>query len=212
MPGTSSDRFPPLTAAQLETVLFGAADVVLALGHDRRIQALRTAPGFDVPAEPDWIDRTLDEVICVASRAKLPSLLSQGSADGKARWRHMNFYFGGVSVPLLVRYYGFDGVGGGRHVIVGRDLRPTVAMQAKVQRAVIEMEQRAEDQRTDPRLSDLAAQVGERPLDLIVDEMARMLERLCIAEALRRSGADSDAAAQMLGIEPQELARRRQIL
>jgi transcriptional regulator with GAF, ATPase, and Fis domain len=119
-------------------------------------------------------------------------------------------------VPILVKYFGFDGLGGGRHLIVGRDLRPTIQLQQRVQQVLVEMEQRSEDRGhgtvRDLRLGDAAATIGERPLTQIVSETARTLERLCIDEALRRAQGNEAAAASLLGLPAEELAQRRRML
>jgi hypothetical protein len=209
---------PPLGAPQLEAALLGAVDLVLLMDTERMVTAVHLAPGLDLPFRPDWTGRDFGALVCAASRTKLTALFAQGqgTAANPARWRHLNFDFGRDSVPFLVKYFGFDGTGGGRHLIVGRDLRPTVQLQKRVQQVLVEMEQVSEDRGhgsvRDLRLGDAAARIGDRPLAQIVAETARTLERLCIDEALRRARGDDAAAAALLGLDPGEFALRRRML
>lgn len=217
---------PPLSSAQLEAALLGAVDLVLLLDSDRRVLQVHLAPGLDMPGPADWVGRDFGDLVCRASRAKLTALFTdgQGTAAHPARWRHLNVEFGRASMPastpasmpVLIKYFGFDGAGGGRHLIVGRDLRPTVLLQKRVQQVLVEMEQASEERGhgtpRDLRLGDAAATVGVRPLAQIVAETARTLERLCIDEALSRARGDEGAAAALLGLDPAEFSQRRRML
>jgi hypothetical protein len=220
MPPLSTDpqALPPLSPAQLEAALLGAVDLVLMLDSDRIVRQVHLSPGLELPSHPEWVGRDFGTLVCLASRTKLTALFAQGqgTAAQPARWRHLNFDLGRKSVPILVKYFGFDGLGGGRHLIVGRDLRPTIQLQQRVQQVLVEMEQRSEDRGhgtvRDLRLGDAAATIGERPLTQIVSETARTLERLCIDEALRRAQGNEAAAASLLGLQAEELAQRRRML
>jgi transcriptional regulator with GAF, ATPase, and Fis domain len=53
--------------------------------------------------------------------------------------------------------------------------------------------------------------LGQRPLGQIVSETARALEQLCIAEAMRRSDDNPEAAARLLGLPPEEVRRRARV-
>lgn len=207
-----------LGPAEIELALLSTVDLALVLDTDLRVQALQVGPGLHLPGTAGWPGRPFASLVCKASQGKLQSLF--GSANGSRgrddRWRHLNVLTRGDSIPMLVKYFGFDGPAGGQHLILARDLRPTQAMQVRVQRALVEFEQAVEDRRSvpdpaDPRLSDASARVGQRPLAEIVADMARRLERLCLEEALRRSAGDPVQASRLLGIDRAELeARLRQ--
>jgi hypothetical protein len=189
-------------------LLLASADLLLFIDSDRRVQEVQAGWGVSFPGMSGWKGLQLDELFCIASRSKLPALLAENGAETPEppRWRHVNLQRVSDSAPVLVRYSGFPGPGGGVHLIVARDLRPTVAMQEQVQQAMVELERKAEalDPRV-PRIGDPVMHVGSRPLRHIMDETARTLKRLCIAEALRMTEGDRSAAARMLDISLEEL-------
>lgn len=123
-----------------------------------------------------------------------------------------------VALSVLVKYFELgEGVDRTR-VMIARDLRPTVNMQARLQRAFAGMEAAFESRGTLPGASTGALVVngmmdslGHRPLGQIVSETARALETLCVTEALRRCNGDADAAARLLGIDATEVRRRARI-
>jgi len=212
--GTEPHDLVMLEPGQLEFALLGAVDLVLMLDSDRRVTRVHVGPDMDLPGATDWLDRDFNTLVCAASQTKLPGIFAQDQrlTGGGLRWRHVNLQGAFGSFPMLIKYFGFDSAGGGRHVILGRDLRPTVALQAKVQKALTELERASEalqpTSAQDLRLGDAVAAIGRRPMQQIVSEMARTLERLCLDEALRRAGGDTAMAADLLGLAQDEVKRR----
>jgi hypothetical protein len=214
-PELEARTIPPLNATQLELALLGAVDILMLLDSNRVVQKVHLGPGLELPELSSWVGKDFSHLVCKASQTKLGDIFAhgQGTTGHPARWRHLNFHAHAGSLPLLVKYFGFDGSGGGRHLIIGRDLRPTVALQAKVQKVLMDMEQATEDQRASAplelRLFDATESVGQRPLNQIVAETARTLERLCIEEAMRRTNGNTTAAAELLGLAQSEFDLRR---
>jgi hypothetical protein len=218
---SSASRLPGLESAAVEALLSQMADLVLFLSPMQDIIALRAwGPVADVVC-PDWVGRSFASVISRDSRPKLAALFAADAAraDDTLRWRHVNLLCdSGPSLPVLVKYFEL-GEGPDRvPVIIARDLRPTVDMQARLQRAYTEMEA-AFESRTTPQGTPTGALVvggmmeslGHRPLGQIVSETARALEQLCVAEALRRSDDNPEAAARLLGVAPDEVRRRARL-
>jgi hypothetical protein len=207
---TPSPRLASLNAGSARQLFLATADLVLSIDSDRRVQEAVAGAGAVFPGMAGWVGLQLDDLLCAASRSKLPGLLADNGAEAAEppRWRHVNLQRGRDSVPVLVRYYGYSGPGGGLHLIVGRDLRPTVAMQEQVQRAIIELERKAEALDPEvPRIGDPVMHVGSRSLRHIMDQTAQVLKWLCVAEALRLSEGDRSAAARLLDIAEDELDR-----
>lgn len=218
IPGSELHHLARLDSGQLEFALLGAVDLVLMLDCDRRVTEVHVGPEMNLPGAAGWMGCDLNTLVCLASRTKLAGLFTQDPRQPGAprRWRHLNFLDATGSFPFLINYFGFDGAGGGRHVILGRDLRPTVALQAKVQKALTELEQASEalvaTSAQDLRLGDAVAGIGQRPMQQIVSEMARTLERLCLEEALRRANGDTAIAAELLGLPQKDVMQRLRMI
>lgn len=157
------------------------------------------------------------------------------SIDGtQARWRHINLHDGmGGSVPLLLKYAGVQEAPNSGGMLLGRDLRPTVELQDRFRRSHLELESRLEAlpapvashtgngngkgngngngyaastaRAGGAIIEAMITRLGHQPLDGIVAETARVLERLCATEALERSHGDRAAAARLLGISVEDL-------
>ena len=211
-----------LSPAQVECVVLQAADGLLVLDSLHRIRAVQLAGTLSGTAGADWIGEPLSAVVCPATRAKLDAILRSDacSDDPAARWRHVNLQRPPAeALPVLVKCLVIDAV----PVLLVRDLRPTFDLQARFQRAMIELEQ-SYQRLTAPPLArggrdpsgvaravvdDMLAAVGTRPLHQIVTETAQVLERLCIRQALDLSPGDSDAAARLLGVTRSDLDRMK---
>ena len=217
-----------LTSQQAGCVLAQTADLVFVLDAENRIEAVHAFGAMAEAVCPRWTGKSLAEIPGVDSRPKIPLLLADNAAraDGQARWRHLNITREGRdTLPLLLKFFSFAGPGRAGNMVVARDLRPTMAMQARVQRALVEMESgqgwgglpgaarpangRNGAARHDPVIDGAVSAIGRQPLDRIVADTARTLERLCIDEALRLAGDDAEGAAFLLGISPAELTERR---
>lgn len=210
---------PPLDPVQAEAALFSAADFVFSLSPDDVIVAAHAALDRDILTVGHWIGRPLAEVVSPDSRGKIAPLLGNDAAltGADARWRHLNFDTADDrSVPLLVKHLGLDGHGRAVRLLIARDLRPVGAMQRQFQSVLHQIEAAAQGDGRAPMAGvcplgargGLTARLGAQPLDMIIAEVARTLERICLREALDRAGGDRTRAAEILGLSPADLDRR----
>lgn len=199
---------PALDAGQAEAMLFSMADFVFSLSPDEVIIAAHAALDHDMLTLGHWIGRPLHEVVSADSQTKITRLLDNDAADpaADARWRHVNFDApDGGCVPLLVKYLGLDAQGRGVRLLIARDLRPVGQMQRQFQSVLQQMDSAAA---IPSARGAVTARIGAQPLDLIIAEVARTLERVCLREAMDRSGGDRIRAAELLGLSPDDLDRR----
>ena len=215
-------QLPGLDAPAVEALVGQMADLVLFLSPMQDIIALRAWGGLADAVCPDWVGRSFAAVLSRESRSKLAALFDGDAtrADDSLRWRHVNLLCDGAeSLPVLVKYFEWGQGASAVRAIVARDLRPTVAMQTRLQRAYTEMEAAFEARGIAAQATPTGALVvggmmeslGHRPLGQIVSETARALEQLCVAEAMRRCGDDPEAAAALLGIPADEVRRRARL-
>ena len=218
---TAPSQLPGLDPVTVDNLVGQMADLVLFLSPLQDIVAMRAWGSLASVACPDWVGRSFARVLSIESRSKLGAIFATDAATAPdtLRWRHVNLLCdGGPSLPVLVKYFELGDGPDRVRVIVARDLRPTVDMQARLQRAYTEMEAAFESRGT-PQGSSTGALVvggmldslGQRPLGQIVSETARALEALCVAEALRRTGDDAEAAGMMLGLTVDEVRRRARL-
>lgn len=219
--GVGPSQLPGLDSETVENIVGQMADLVLFLSPLQDIVAMRAWGALADVACPDWVGRSFAEVLSRESRSKLAAIFAADAAatQDPLRWRHVNLTCDSAeSLPVLIKYFEL-GEGAERvRVIVARDLRPTVAMQARLHRAYTEMEAAFESRGTLTGASSGALVVGgmleslgHRPLGQIVAETVRALETLCITEALRRTDEDPDAAALLLGVSTDEILRRARV-
>jgi hypothetical protein len=219
--GVQTTYLPDLDAGSVEALLGQMADLALFLSPMQDITSMRAWGSLAEVACADWVGRSFAEILSRDSRSKLESLFraEAGRAPDIVRWRHVNLVCdGGFSLPVLVKYFEL-GEGATRvRVMIARDLRPTVDMQARLQRAYTEMEAAFEQRGTLPGaatgamvVSGMMDSLGHRPLGQIVSETVRALETLCVAEALRRCNDDPEAASHLLGISADDVRRRARL-
>jgi hypothetical protein len=206
---------PALDPVQAETMLFHAADFVFSLSADQQVLAAHAALEPDILTVAHWIGRPLHEVVSADSRGKIARLLANDAADAAAdaRWRHINFDApDGGCIPLLVKFLGLDGQDRAMRLLIARDLRPMGQMQRQFQSMLHQIDAGPPAAPPPPRLGEapggLTARIGVQPLDLIIAEVARTLERICLREAMDRAGGDRTRAAALLGLSPDDLDRR----
>lgn len=167
-----------------------------------------------------------------------PLLAADAGTPGTvAPWRHINLIIGTeTTIPLLMKFSHLPPKSGLSGLVLVRDLRPTVELSERFRQATLEMERRYEslvhDQKRktrepgDARFDDIAhgspaaeragaslvagmvAKLAEHPMDAIVSETVRVLERMCITEALHRTKGGEADAAQLLGISLDDLRRK----
>ena len=218
---SSQSRLPPLEPGSVEALLGQMADLVLFLSPMQDITAMRAWGSLAGSACPDWVGRSFAEILSRDSRSKLESLFrtDAAAAPEAVRWRHVNLLCDGApSLPVLVKYFELGEGADRTRIIIARDLRPTVDMQTRLQRAYTEMEAAFETRGTLPGaatgalvVSGMMDSIGHRPLGQIVSETVRALESLCVTEALRRCNDDAEAAARLLGIATEEVRRRSRL-
>jgi len=226
-PDTTLLPLPALTPHQAGAVLAQTADMAFVLDEQNRIAEVHAFGAMAETVCPDWTGRNFADIPGIDSRAKVALLLADDASrpGSAARWRHLNIDRAGQeSLPLLLKFFAFAGPEKAGNMVIARDLRPTMAMQARVQRAMIEMEMGNEWSRAappapaangvigqaprDPVVTGAVNAIGRQPLDRIVADTARTLERLCIAEALRQAGDDPEAAALLLGLSRAQMEAR----
>lgn len=214
---------------QFASLLRNASDLVLFLGRDLTIVDIAQADGQGGSFPAFWQGRRLGDLLGPESISKLSSLLAQDVAQAgtMARWRHLNLDDGaGGSVPLLMKYAGLGGQGNSGGMLLCRDLRPTVELQNRFRQSHRELEARIEAlpvvvarpangdgsahavgtaRAGGAIVADMIARLGHQPMDAIVRETSRVLERLCATEALDRTHGDHDQAARLLGITVEDL-------
>lgn len=224
MSGPSATPFvqmPGLDAGAVELLLGQMADLALFLSPMQDITAMRAWGSLADVACTDWVGRSFAAILSRDSRSKLESLFraDAGRTPDIVRWRHVNLVCdGGLSLPVLVKYFEFGDGPDRVRAMIARDLRPTVDMQARLQRAYTEMEAAFETRGTLPGaatgalvVSGMMDSLGHRPLAQIVSETVRALETLCVTEAMRRCNDDPEAASRLLGIGPDEVRRRSRL-
>lgn len=222
-----SHLLPVPDPQQFASLLRNASDVVLLLDRDLTIVDIAQADGQGGTFPRFWLGRRLGDLLGPESQSKLPSLLAQDVtlAGTVARWRHLNLDDGaGGTVPLLLKYAGLSGQGNAGGMLLCRDLRPTVELQNRFRQSHRELESRIEAlpvvvapptngnghaahtaRAGGAIVAEMIARLGHQPMDAIVRETSRVLERLCATEALDRTHGDRDQAARLLGITVEDL-------
>jgi transcriptional regulator PpsR len=137
-----------LDAISGATLIAAASDVALILDTDGVIRDF--ALGNDALSFEDcshWLGRRWSETVTIDSRAKVEALLKEAESNPASKWRHINHHCTeGVDLPILysvVRVWGrSESTPMNRSVALGRDLRPTAALQ---QRLVESQQSREQD-------------------------------------------------------------------
>lgn len=129
-----------LDAEAAATLIAAAADIALSVDADGVVRDVACSSD-DLPLA--WYGRWLGvkwvETVTVESRPKVEALLQDAKAAAPSRWRHVNHRSAqGADVPIL--YSAFKVGHDGRVVAVGRDLRPTAALQQRLVEAQLSME------------------------------------------------------------------------
>lgn len=216
-------------ASQFLNVIRNTADVVLLLDAQRVVVDVSHAAGSPAAFPRNWVGRQFVDLLGPESLSKVDGLFTRdaGLAEGEVRWRHLNLANGtGGSIPLLLKYAGLRGDGGVTGMLLGRDLRPTVELQNRFQATHRELEARLEalPEVPTPRTNGAAPvsgvatkraggvivdamirRLGQQPLGDIMAETCRVLQRLCVTEALDRARGNHQDAAQLLGMTVEDL-------
>lgn len=223
---STSRTIPAPDARQFLSLLRHTADIVLVLRADMTVVDMIESSGQTSDFPRAWIGQRFTDLLGPESLSKCESLFaSDVSIEGvQARWRHLNLTDGaGGSLPLLLKFAGLRGGDSTGGLLLGRDLRPTVELQNRFRISHQELESRLDAAPAPVKpavgsgraaathlaggaiVTDMMAKLGHRPLNGIVQETSRILERLCVTEALGRAHGNRDDAARMLGISVEDL-------
>lgn len=125
---------PAKVDASVITLLLGSVgDVAFALDEAGVVldvaiaDAGLAAHGFADAVGSAWIDNVTPE-----SRVKISEMLADAAAGRPARWRQVNHPGNGADVPI--RYLAI-GLGGGRLIAIGRDMRDAAVLQQRLLQA-----------------------------------------------------------------------------
>lgn len=218
---TLSERFasiPGLGPSKVGAVLSQMVDMVMFLSPMQDIQEVRSWGALADFRCDAWEGESFASVLAPDSRSKLAGILETDAAQAPetVRWRHVNLRCpDGDTLPVLVKFLVLGEAEDRVRLVVARDLRPTITMQTRFQRACIEMENALANQTPQAAgpggvvVGQMLSSVGTRPLPQIVAETVRVLERMCVTEALRRAEGDAGDAAAMLGIDEDALRMMR---
>ena len=211
--------------------------MVLALDAAGRVAEVSVSHPSDESLTDIWQGQMFAEIVSAESQAKIATLFKAdaGNPESSAAWRHVNLIVRrGESVPLLMKFAHLPEKSGLSGLILARDLRPSVELSERFRQAALEMERRYEalvhdspKRRDTPMgfedvafgasaagrmgaslLTRMVEKIDQRPLGDIVSETVRVLERLCITEALSRSQGGEAEAARLLGLTVDELRRK----
>ena len=214
-------EFPTLSAVQVQLLLGQCADLTLLLSDDFTVVDILGSPEIDGKLFQHWIGQKLENLVSEDSKEKLSLLVEDNAArqTNETRWRHLNFIFNGKpDLPLLLKFFGFEGDGAYHHLICARDLRPMFTIQQRVQR----VEKSIFDQRHNGSTSEhrtfepwnivakVIAETGTSRADQEAKLALASIERLCILEALKEAEGNELKAAELLNISIDTLKEKLQ--
>jgi hypothetical protein len=213
---------PTLDKEQLRELLVAVSDVIITLNDDYVVLGVTDPMAIDNLTLWKWTGRRLAEIVTTDSVPKISRMLREESsgAGASGRWRHINFLdAANKNLPLLVKYFQVNAGARTTRLLVCRDLRPVQDAQIKFQQALADLDARAEADRraaqnaelalhAQERVADVSDLIGRKPFDEIVVEATQILERTFFAEALKRSGGDSAAAARLLKMPLEDFLER----
>ena len=134
------ESFENLDAEAVAALVASAGDIAIVMDDKGVIRDL-TFGNDDLPREwsDQWIGRPWIETVTVESRIKIDSMLSEARAGIPPRWRHVNHPLP-RSADIPIQYSVVQIGAEGRMVAVGRDLRPSAALQQRLVEAQQAME------------------------------------------------------------------------
>lgn len=203
--------FPALTAKQSQSLAFQCSDIVLNLSHDMVVVDVACSGSVPRSYIEGWDGRDFAALVSKDSKPKIDLLLNDNSAlrETGGKWRHLNFLPNhAAELPLLIKFFRFPHKQTATNLICARDLRPLSDAQKQWQNQQNLMQQEYENRlsnlqdqlRIDRSLYDMIKMVGTQPLDNLVSNSLRYLERQCCIEALQRSNGELEEAANLLGV------------
>lgn len=212
---------PVLDKEQLRELLVAVSDLIISVDDNYVVIGATDPMGIDNLTLWKWTGRRLADIVAGDSAPKIARMLREESrgAEGSARWRHINFLdAANRNLPLLVKYFQLNAGAVTTRLLVCRDLRPVQDAQNRVQRALADFDARTEAARMEAARkaadeardasADLNELIGRKPFDEIVVEATEILERAFFAEALKRTGGDTAAAARLLKLPEGDFLKR----
>ncbi len=134
------ESFDKLDAEAVAALVASAGDIALVLDSKGVIRDL-TYDNDDLPRDwaDQWIGRSWLDTVTAESRIKVEAMLRDAQAGTPPRWRHVNHPLPrNADIPVQ---YSVVRIGGeGKMVAVGRDLRPSAALQQRLVEAQQSME------------------------------------------------------------------------
>ncbi|MGF1501731.1 MAG: transcriptional regulator PpsR [Paracoccaceae bacterium] len=181
--------------ATVGAIIATASDIALIVDGDDRVQDFALgAEGLDPDRFASWFGREVTSIVTVESRPKISELMDAARRGDPPRWRELNHPQDGAD-DLPVRYCAIR-AGDGQVMLLGRDLRPV----ALLQRRLVGAQQSLE--RDYARL--LQMETRYRLLFQSATEAFLILD-----SGSQRVLEANAAAAELFGIEADELVRRK---
>lgn len=134
------ESFEKLDAEAVAALVASAGDIALVLDSKGVIHDL-TYGNDDLPRDwaDQWIGRSWLDTVTVESRIKVEAMLRDAQAGVTPRWRHVNHPLP-RSADIPIQYSVVQIGAEGRMVAIGRDLRPSAALQQRLVEAQQSME------------------------------------------------------------------------
>ncbi|WP_037453890.1 transcriptional regulator PpsR [Skermanella stibiiresistens] len=178
------ESFEHLDAEAVAALVASAGDVALVMDAKGVIQDL-TLGNADLPRDwhDQWVGRSWLDTVTVESRIKVESMLRDAEAGSPPRWRHVNHPMPrGADIPIQ---YSVVKLGAeGKMVAIGRDLRPSAALQQRLVEAQQTMERDYARQRHVEMRYRLLFQMTHEAILIADASTHKILEANPAAEAL----------------------------
>lgn len=206
-----------LSALQAEAIIQQCGDIFFHLSKDLIVKGLTSSMEFVDSEMQTWLERPFASLVAPDSRHKIERLFDDNAADKEGHWRHLNLLLDGrPECPLLMKFFRFSAESSETHLVCARSLRSIVDVTRSWQSHLDEEVRRNEREKADlwkqagkfSKISDAINTVGERDLSSIVHDAVRLIERLCVEEALRKCEGDLEKASTLLRLSTGEVEAR----
>jgi hypothetical protein len=196
-----------------EALVSVATDIALVADAAGIVRCVAIGPRSLVPGVPDWIGRAWVDTVAPDCRGKVERMRGEAAMLGVSRRCEISYpTASGEGVPIAWTAMRL----GDRDVLLaaGIELRAAAAAQQRLVQVTREVERDRWGWRDGLRRSmapvaeDLLAQVGTRPFEALLNDASERIARGLLGRALGMAGGDRRRAADLLGIDPDELERR----
>lgn len=219
-------ELPSLPSEQVRLWMEKTQDLVFLLDGVDRIAYVFQDGSFHTQDAHHWIGQSLEAVVSVESRVKIPLLLANDAAqdDSDARWRHINLTgFSQNNVPVLARYMTLPGDQAVSRALFCRDLRTLEAMNHRFLSLQQELERSHMSMRNkltlkERQLARAQAAVSVQGMLHAIDrstytqairETVNHLERQCLHALLDDARGDPALAAKRAGLSMDEWLNKK---